>query len=98
MTETIDTPDGTIHVTESLGDTELYATGLTVSQTEKVNLGNYENREVYANLRVEINPALAMNHETERDVAKLLEYAHAEVEKHIAVQVADAKEPDGEWE
>lgn len=97
MEDTIDTPDGTIHVTDDLGEADLYATGLTVSQTEKVNLGNYENREVYANLRVEIDPALAMTPETEGDVAKLLEYAHAEVENHIAERVAEAQEPD-EWE
>ena len=87
MNDTIDTPDGTIQVTDDPEDATLYATGVTVSQTEKVNLGNYENRELYANLRVAIDPALELTPDTEGEVAKILEYAYGEVEGHINAQV-----------
>ena len=98
MNDTIETPDGTIHVTDDPAEAEVYATGVTVSMTEKVNLGNYENRELYANARFSIDPALALTPETENDVARILEYVHGEVEAHIDAQVELAKEPRGEWE
>ena len=98
MTDKIVTPDGTIEVTENPEEAVLYATGVTVSQTEKVNLGNYENRELYANARFSIDPALALTPENEREVAKILEYVHGEVENHIEAQVERAQDPTGEWE
>jgi len=96
--DTIETPDGTIHVTHDPDAVDVYATGVTVSMTEKVNLGNYENRELYANARFSIDPALALTSETETEVAKILEYGHGEVEAHIEAQVERAQEPTGEWE
>lgn len=74
MTDTIHTANGeTIPITDDIDAVDVYATGLTVSASQKVNLGNYENAEPYASIRAEVRPAV--NLEAEDAITVLREHA-----------------------
>lgn len=58
----IHTADGEeIPVTDDINQADVYATGLTVSASQKVNLGSYENAEPFASIRAEVRPAVALS-------------------------------------
>jgi urease accessory protein UreF len=64
MTKTIELSDGaTVEAVEADGvdDVTLYAVSATVSGSEKVNLGNYENAEPHVSVRTEIRPAVRLD-------------------------------------
>lgn len=90
MTDEIETPDGTIRVTDDPEEASLYATGFTVSEDEQVNLGNYENESFFASLRVQITPALELTEANRRYITQRIRDASEMVARHVRERVKDA--------
>lgn len=86
MTETITTADGAqIPVADIPEETDAIATRLTLSGTEKVNTGNYENEEFYASLRLELRPAIRLGTaDANRRVEKLADIGRDQIDDHLA--------------
>ena len=61
MTDTIQTPDGTLEVTTDPEDSTVYVTGLSVSRERKRNDGDYGHDQWFASERAAIRPALALD-------------------------------------
>jgi len=85
MTRTVDLADGTeLEVVDDAADAGLIVTGLTVSESRKENLGNYENVEPHASVRVELSPALEIDHPDAEDALQAkLRVVRRNVRDHI---------------
>ena len=98
-TRTVDLADGTeLDVVDDPADAGLIVTGLTVSESRKENLGNYENVEPHASVRVELSPALAIDEPAAEDALQAkLRVVRRNVRDHIDESIERAIER-GEYE
>jgi hypothetical protein len=55
-----------IHIADLAADAGMIVTGATVSESRKENLGNYENVEPHASVRVEFHPAIEVESPTDK--------------------------------
>ena len=94
ITDTVDLADGTeIEVVDDEADSSAIITGATVSQSQKENLGNYENVEPHASIRAEFSPAIRMDSPgAEQAVAAKLRALRRVVDDHIEDSIARAVE------
>ena len=91
--EQIHTADGqTIDVADHPRDSGIVATGATVSQSQKENLGNYENCEPHASVRVEFRPAIKLDSpEAEDALGTKLAVLRRVVDDHIQQSIDRTK-------
>jgi hypothetical protein len=99
LTRTVDLADGTeLEVVDDPADAGLIVTGLTVSGSRTENLGNYENVEPHASVRVELSPALAIDHPDAEDALQAkLRVVRRNVRAHIEESIQQAIDR-GEYE
>lgn len=85
MTDTIQTPNGELHVTHDPADTTAYVTGVTVSKEVKRSDGDYGSDSYFASQQIELRPALAMR-DNGPAIKHELEKAAYLVDRHLEGQ------------
>jgi len=96
MTDTITTADGTeLDVADTPSDARTIVTGATVSGSEKANLGNYENVEPHASIRVEFRPAVAYEDGDGRAAVQgRLNRLRGMIDQHLKDSIQHARDPE----
>lgn len=94
--DTIQTAEGTeLEVAETPGDARTVVTGATVSGSEKANLGNYENVEPHASLRVEFRPAIDIEADMGAEALQIkLNRLRDTVDEHLTEAIRRARDPE----
>jgi hypothetical protein len=99
MTKTIKLSDGvTVEAVEDADhpdDVSLYAVSATVSGSEKVNLGNYENAEPHVSVRTEIRPAVRLDPDGHDALSAHLADLRATVDDHLQHAVDERLADEG---
>jgi len=92
---TIQMSDGTeIRVADDPRESEAIVTGATVSGSQKENLGNYENVEPHASVRLEFRPAIHMGSDGAASALQArLTNARKQVDQNLASAIESAREP-----
>lgn len=91
--ETIDAGDATLEVVDDPADAGLVVTGVTVSGSQKENLGDYENYEPHASVKAEFRPALRVNSpDAESEVEDKLRVLRRVVDDHLQKSIRNVVE------
>ena len=89
---TIEVDGAEVRVTDDPATSQTVVTGATVSGSRKENLGNYENVEPHASVRVEFRPAFTLADGGDEAIRERLKGLRTEVDGHLHESINRARD------